>query len=360
MNKILFIASHRRDRAPGQRFRFEQYFDFLEKNNFKCDLSYIVSESDDQMLYKKGDYFKKFLFTLRCHLKRKKDVRNMNNYDIIFVFREALMTRSVSYEKMFNKGRAKVVFDFDDAIWLQNVSDANKKFAWLKNPEKTSEIIALSDMVFAGNQFLANYALQNNNNVKIVPTTIDTEEYFPIQIEKKDEKVCIGWSGSITTIQHFNFSLPILKKIKEKYGDKVEFKVIGDASYRNEELNIVGIGWNKKDEIRELSKFDIGIMPLPDDIWASGKCGLKGLQYMALEIPTIMSPVGVNTEIISDGVNGYLCESQEEWVEKLSKLIDSKDLRKQMGDAARKTVIDRYSVESQKNNYLLYLNELID
>ena len=100
-------------------------------------------------------------------------------------------------------------------------------------------------------------------------------------------------------------------------------------------------------------------MPLPDDEWAKGKCGLKGLQYMALEIPTIMSPVGVNSEIIQHGVNGYLASGDEEYVDAISKLIEDAELRKKIGDAGRKTIVEKYSVEANKGKYLQYFNELV-
>jgi glycosyltransferase involved in cell wall biosynthesis len=124
-------------------------------------------------------------------------------------------------------------------------------------------------------------------------------------------------------------------------------------------LDIQGIKWCKETELSELSRFDVGIMPLPDDQWSRGKCGLKGLQYMALEIPAIMSPVGMNTEIISDGVNGFLAGSDEEWVKKLSFLIDSKPLREKIGRKGRETVVARYSVSSQKDIYNRVLSELV-
>ena len=235
---------------------------------------------------------------------------------------------------------------------------ANKNLLWLKNPSKISKIIKMSDMIFAGNQFLSDYAYPFNKNIVIVPTTIDTEEYKPITRESNSEKVCIGWSGSFTTIDHFSFAIPALKIIKQKYMEKVFFKVIGDGSYSNEELGIKGIAWNKQDEIKELSTIDIGIMPLPDDEWSKGKCGLKGLQYMALGIPTIMSSVGVNKVIIKDGVNGFLASEIDEWVSKISKLIEDKDLRMKMGKAGRVTVLENYSVDSQKSNYLKYFNQI--
>lgn len=357
MKKILFIASHRFDRAPGQRFRFEQYFQYLKSKGYDCELSFFIDERADKIIYKPGHYFEKLRMILKGIRTRLKNVHQRNEYDIIFIFREAFMTRSIYFEKQFKKSRAKLVFDFDDAIWHMDISEANKRFHWLKNPAKTGDIIALCDIVFAGNAYLAKYASQFCKNVVIIPTTIDTDEYQRMKFPPNDF-ITIGWSGSVTTIKHFEFALPFLRRIIEKYGKRIRIKVIGDASYRNEEFNIEGIGWNRKDEVKELSSFDIGIMPLPDDEWANGKCGLKGLQYMALEIPTIMSPVGVNKEIIVNGENGFLAQETEEWVEKLSLLIDSEILRKSMGSKARQTVIDRYSVLSQQENYLRYFNQL--
>ncbi len=357
MKKILFIASHRKDRSPSQRFRYEQYLGFLQNNGFGCEISFLISEKDDQFFYRPGNAFKKLIVIFKSIIKRFKDVRRAKNFDIVFIQREAFMTGSAFFEKRFSK-KTKVVFDFDDSIWLLDTSAANQKWEWLKDDKKTSRIISYSNLVFAGNQYLADYARKFNKNVTIIPTTIDTNEYKRISLPGNG-KVCIGWSGSITTIKHFEYALPFLKRLKKKYGEKISIRVIGDADYRNEELDITGIGWNKKDELKELSSFDIGIMPLPDDEWAKGKCGLKGLQYMALEIPTIMSPVGVNTEIISDGNNGFLATTEDEWFDKLFALIESAELRKQLGSAARKTVEDRYSVESQKNNYLNHFHELL-
>ncbi len=359
MPKALFIGVHRPDRSPSQRFRFEQYLSFLKDNGWDYDFSYLISAEDDKFFYKSGNAFKKMIVIFRGYLRRMKDAKRVSEYDIVFVQREAFFTGTTKFEKKFSQSKAKLIFDFDDSIWLYNVSEANRSWAWLKNPEKTKQIIAMSDLIFAGNRYLADYAKQVNDNIVIIPTTIDTEEYQRIQ-QKDGKQICIGWSGSITTIQHFEYALEFLKAIKEKYGDKVCFKVIGDSNYRNEELGVKGLAWNKATEIEELSSFDIGIMPLPNDEWANGKCGLKGLQYMALEIPTIMSPVGVNSEIIANGENGFLAESKAEWVNALSHLIESEDLRNKMGKAARKTVLDRYSVESQKMNYLNEFNKLLN
>jgi glycosyltransferase involved in cell wall biosynthesis len=117
--------------------------------------------------------------------------------------------------------------------------------------------------------------------------------------------------------------------------------------------------WREETEIEDLSAIDIGLMPLPDDEWAKGKCGLKALQFMAMELPVVTSPVGVNTEIVQDGVNGFLARSDNEWFERLSALIESEERRREVGRAARVTVLERYSVVSQREHYLALLEGLL-
>ncbi len=358
MPKIFFIGAHRLNRSPSQRFRFEQYFSFLEQNGFECHLSTLLDEYGDTTFYSEGNFFRKVGVVTRSFLKRKNDLKQTNEYDIVFVQREAFMTGSVFFEEGLRNKNVKIVYDFDDAIWLPNVSESNKKFEWMKSPAKTSKLISLSDLVIAGNSYLADYAKKFNQNVHIIPTTINTD-YHKRKNVNKDNRICIGWTGSHTTIQHFEQAVPALRKLKGKFGDKIYFKVIGAEKYSNEELNIKGIKWSLQNEIEQLSEIDIGIMPLPDDEWSKGKCGLKGLQYMALEIPCVMSPVGVSSEIVSDGVNGFLAKNDNQWVEIISLLIENPELRKKIGTEARKTVEANYSVNSQKEKYLTLLKGIL-
>jgi glycosyltransferase involved in cell wall biosynthesis len=147
--------------------------------------------------------------------------------------------------------------------------------------------------------------------------------------------------------------------LRDRFGDRITFKVIGDGSYRQDLLGIRGSPWREQTEIQDLSVIDIGLMPLPDDEWAKGKCGLKALQFMAMELPVVTSPVGVNTEIVDDGANGCLASSDEEWFDRLCALIESVDLRRRLGRAARETVVARYSVASQRDGYLARLGGLV-
>ena len=356
--RILFIADHREGRAPNQRYRFEQYLGHLRENGFECVMSPLISAEDDRLLYSRGNHFAKLRMLSRMYAIRRRDLQRMDRFDIIFICRQALMTRSTFFEKAFRKGRAKLIYDFDDAIWLQSVSEANRRWSWLKDPGKTAELISLADQVIAGNDFLAGYARRSNGNVNVIPSTIDTDRYRPKQHSQK-AKVVIGWSGSITTVQHFLLARPALIALRKRFGKKIHFRLIGDPTFTDPELGVEVLPWNASTEVQDLEPIDIGLMPLPDNEWARGKCGMKGLQYMGLGIPPVMSPVGVNTSIVTDGVNGFLAASTEEWVEKIGRLIEDADLRARMGAEARKTVVMHYSVKAWRNEYLRLFKQLL-
>ena len=356
MKKVLIWVLHRQDRSPSQRFRFEQYLSFLEENGYSFEYAYLIDKNDDKIFYGGGNYFGKFKILIKSLLKRWRELSKAKKYDLVFVQRECFMLGSAYFECRMAK-KTKLIYDFDDAIWLHAVSDGNRALGFLKDASKTSRLIKCAHLVFAGNQYLADYAKQFNAKVEIIPTTVDTDK-FRRQDFPKNDKICIGWSGSFSTIPHFESAIPALLEIKAKYGDKVYFKVIGDPNYKNEALDIVGTPWTAEDEVWQLSEIDIGLMPLPDDEWTRGKCGLKGLTYMALGIPTIMSPVGVNSEIIRDAENGFLAMDTAQWVEKISLLIDNEKLRYEIGEQGRETVLNKFSVHAQKERYLAFFDQL--
>jgi glycosyltransferase involved in cell wall biosynthesis len=357
MKKLLFVGLHRPDRSPSQRYRFEQFQPYLEAQGYAVAYFYLIREQDDRKFYGAGHYWAKAFILLRSLCLLIGLLFKAGDYDLIFVQREAFMLGTVFFERQLAK-RAPLVYDFDDAIWLQQVSAGNRALSFLKDARKTEKLIALSDLILAGNAYLANYAEQFNEQVALVPTVVDTDNYKRIP-QADQEAICIGWSGSFSTIPYFEYALPALRILKARYGERIYFKVIGDASYHNEELNIKGVAWSSASEVQELSEIDIGIMPLPDDEWTKGKCALKGLLYMSLEQAAVLSDVGVNATVVQDGVNGFLATDTQDWVDKLARLIENPELRQQMGQRARQTVLERYSVRSEQRHLLDLLNSLV-
>lgn len=350
--RVLIATVHRPNRSPSQRYRFEQYLDYLSSKGFNFEFSYLLDAADDYIFYSPGRWLSKARIALQSIWKRWLESRYLSDYDIVLVQREAIFLGTSFFEQMVARSRAKLIFDFDDAIWLPNISAANRRLSFLKRPKKIAEIIRQADLVIAGNDYLKAYAELYNRNVMVIPTTIDTRFYSSLKQHRQKETVVIGWTGSMSTIEHFRFLLPVLRRLKQHYKNKIELRLIGDPYYREVDLCVWTKAWQSHTEVDDLMSFDIGIMPLPDNAWTQGKCGLKGLQYMALGIPAVMSPVGVNRQIIQDGQNGFLASDEEEWFHKLALLIEDADLRQRLGWAGRKTVEERYSVLANQEKYL--------
>lgn len=359
MPKILFLTLHRPNRSPSQRFRFEQYLSYFKENNYNCFWSYLIeNEEADKQFYSSNNYLGKFKIFSKSIIKRFSEIRNSHTYDLIFIQRECFMLGTTFFERKFSK-KGKVVFDFDDAIWLQNVSKANKSLAFLKNPQKTKGIISISNLVFAGNEYLANYAKQYNANVKVIPTTIDTlNHHNQVKIHKEKEVITIGWTGTHSTLKYLEDLGGVVEALSNKF--TFRFLVICDKA---PSLNWKGLEftkWKRETEIEDLLQIDIGIMPLSDTEWAKGKCGFKILQYMALGIPAVAAPVGVNKEIVEHGINGYLASTSKDWIMYITRLAKDANLRNRMGKAGRQTVVDKYSVEANKDLYLKYFKEVLE
>jgi glycosyltransferase involved in cell wall biosynthesis len=195
-------------------------------------------------------------------------------------------------------------------------------------------------------------------NVRVIPTTIDTSWYVPHPDRwEREGSLCIGWSGSTTTVAHLRTIEAVLRDVQRDRG--VRLRVIADQPVTIEGAEVEFVSWTDEREVADLHPIDIGIMPLPDDEWSKGKCGAKALQYMALEIPTVMSPVGVNVDIASGGA-ALLATSPEEWRDALDRLLDDATLRRRLGSAGRQRVVDRYSVVANAPAYVDAVRSVVD
>lgn len=352
---IFFIVPYPQGEAPSQRFRFEQYIPYLEENGFKVEIHPFLNETTWKNLYSSGNFGKKIFGILGSFLRRFKLLFKLRRADHIFIHREAAQVGPPIIEWIIAKIlRRKYIYDFDDAIWLPNYSETNARFHRLKSYWKVNYCMKWASKITAGNEYLASYARQFNSNVHIIPTTIDTENHHNLISNQTTENPIIGWTGTHTTMHYLDELIPVLEDLEKNYS--FTFLVISNEEPTYALKSLQFIKWSKETEIEDLSKMNIGVMPLQHDIWSEGKCGFKGLQYMALEIATILSPVGVNTSIVQDGVNGFLVGSQQEWKEKLILLLENNELRMRLAKAGKQTVEERYSVNANREKYLLLFN----
>lgn len=343
--KLLAIVPSLYDISPGQRYRIEQWEPILREKG--VEITYSPFETDELrgVLYQPGRLAEKMKFVMKSINRRREDLRNVRDFDAVYVFREAALLGPAYFERLIKRKGVPMIFDFDDAVFVSYKSPSNGYLSYLKFPGKTATICRLSTHIMAGNPYLADYARQYNPAVTIVPTTIDTDKYEFSANKPANDVPVIGWSGSHSTVQHLDTLRETLQDLARVA--KFRLRVIGTANYEIEGVEVEAMPWRSETETADLQPIDIGVMPLPDDQWSKGKCGLKALQYMALGVPTMCSPVGVNSDIIQDGENGFLAGTKDEWIEKLKRLLASADLRRRLGAAGRRTVEEKYSAQVQ-------------
>lgn len=352
---VLFVFPYPQDESPSQRFRFEQYLSLLPANGIRYRLEPFFTSHDWRAVYTPGHTGKKIALFLNGSFRRLRMLFILPAYDYVFIHREAFPAGPPILEWLITKVfRKKVIFDFDDAIWTTDKRSESMLERIIKWRSKTGSICSWSHRISAGNAYLCDYARQFNDRVTLNPTTIDTTHDYnppPRQQQTAASSITIGWTGSYSTLKYFRPMIPILQKIMRDHPN-VNILVVADKADGSFPEGFHFEPWRKETEIINLLKMEVGLMPLPDDPWAQGKCGLKSLQYMALGIPSVISPVGVNREIIQDNVNGFLCDTDEHWLQALRKLVEDAGLRQRIGQAGKQTVIDRYSVSANASVFL--------
>jgi glycosyltransferase involved in cell wall biosynthesis len=355
--RILAIVPSLYDTSPGQRYRLEQWEPILKRDGVEIEFAPFETEDLRRVLYEPGNFAAKLSLVTKGLRTRAREVGNVGKYDLVYVFREAALLGPAWFESKIARSGVPMVFDFDDAVFVPYRSPSNGYLSYLKFPGKVATICKRSSHVMAGNEYLANYASQFNENVTVIPTTIDTEKYQFLEKGEPDIPT-IGWSGSFSTAQHLDTARDALRELAKR--ERFKLRVIGVSKYEIPGVEVEAMPWKAETEVNDLSKIDIGIMPLPDDKWSKGKCGLKALQYMALGAPTICSPIGVNTKIINDGINGFIADKPEEWIEKLTRLLRSPQLRRQIGARARETVVSEYSTFVQAPRVLKVFQSVLN
>jgi glycosyltransferase involved in cell wall biosynthesis len=353
--KILFLVPYPLGESPSQRFRFEQYFGVLREHGFQFAVQSFLNTGNWQLFFNGENIFFKLYALMTGFAKRLIIPFHALSFDYVFIHREVTPIGPPVMEWFLAKIlRRRIIYDFDDAIWLTDRTNESALLKILKWRSKVRAVCSWSYKVSCGNEYLLNYASAFNKNVKYIPATIETDNWHnPSRFPKsKDSKhLVVGWTGSHSTLKYLKSIEPVLQQLEARYAH-VRFVFIADQKPPLALKSLQFIPWNKHTEVQDLMSFDIGIMPLPDDEWAKGKCGFKALQYMALGIPTVVSPVGVNTRIVEAGENGLLARTSEEWFNALSSLIENEKVRKEMGIAGRKKIIAHYSVNSVSSSFL--------
>jgi len=326
--KVLFLTLN--PPKPSTKQRVLDSIDYLRDSGFECTVKTVP-------------------YGLPGRLRM---LASICRYDIVFLQKKllgALETRILS------ASGARLVYDVDDAVMFHEF-ERNEPLTG-KFFTRFIHTVNASDAVLVGNRFLYEFARGNNDNVILVPTPIKAEVYEPKDYAARGEKVTVGWMGTPGNLKYLDMAAPALKRLTLRYPD-LEFKIISKAFRELDGVNVVKKEWFQEEEVEDLRSLDIGIMPLHDDIWAQGKSGNKILQYFAVAVPVVASPVGVNRDIIEPGVDGFLPASDEEWFDSLSSLVEDPALRMEMGLRGREKLMARYTQDIHRMTLERILREV--
>lgn len=308
---------------PSSRFRMRQYIDRLAEHGVVVQEHKPFSE---KTYYYPGPFKAMVKFPA---LFRSRDA------DMVWICR-GFVEGYETFERLLKRPR---ILDVDDAVWLR------RPFGRFTVPD----IARAMDAMIVGNSYLAEYFGKYCKEVHIVPTAIDLDRYTlrPESAHESSEKFVIGWTGSSSNFKYLDTIEPILNRFIHEH-DLAEFMLIADRPWEHRLLppeKVRFIRWSVEDEVRVLHSMSIGLMPLADDTWARGKCAFKMLQYMGVGLPVIVSPVGMNGEVLEKGDIGLAASSPDEWYEALLSLYEDRTLGVKLGLAGRKVVERFYNAD---------------
>jgi glycosyltransferase involved in cell wall biosynthesis len=266
--------------------------------------------------------------------------RRLPGYEVLFLQRKRFHQPLLG---LLRRKARRIVFDFDDAIMYHNSKAASPDSRTRRR--RFAEMIKASDYVIAGNSFLERQAAHFTNHVAVIPTPIDSTRYVLKDYAVRKDLVSIGWIGAHGSIHYLEKMRPVFEELGRKY-PKVQLEIICDIFFDCDHIKVVKKMWSQDTEIEDLRNLDVGVMPLLDDPWSWGKCGLKILQYYGVGVPAVCTPVGVNRDVVQDSVNGFWAMTHEEWVRKLSLLVEDAELRRAMGVRGNELVTKSFSLQA--------------
>ena len=297
----LLVLTNNPERASFRQ-RIGIYLDFLRVKDIDCVVERFPS----------GSLARRMLF------------KQAANFDGVFIHKKRLNSFDAFWLRRYSRC---VIYDFDDAVMY---SDKHPERPSRKRQKGFQRTVSLSDLVLAGNAYLAEHAEKYNPNVAILPTGLDTNAYKIDVPAPNDGKIRLVWIGSASTLQYLIEIKPVLEEVGSRF-DNLVLRIVCEDFIELNNLGVEKRPWSSENEVHDLATSDIGLAPLPDNRFTRGKCGFKILQYAAAGLPSIASPVGVNAELIIDGVTGFIAADTRQWIDRIMELIENPSLRKKMG-----------------------------
>lgn len=339
--------------AAATRFRLNQFVEPLAEFGIELKVSSFLDSNQFRRMYAKGGEVGKALGFTRPVLRRIGEIFESRKYDLIFVQREAMFFGPAIFEWLIQKiGNIPMVFDLDDATYVPYLSPSYGRLgSFLKFFGKTDKLIERAAVVTCGNRFIAEYVEAKGTHAVVIPTVVDTNTFCPA--EKTNNTPVIGWIGTHSTFPSLQSLFPAIERLARNHHFKLKI-VGGGTSAAIDGVEVENLEWDLEREIADFQSLDIGLYPIvtsssANEEWLKGKSGFKAIQYLAVGVPFVMSPVGVCAEIGEAGKTHFNAETGDDWYNSLDRLLSDANLRREMGENGRRHSLENYSVSAQVN-----------
>ena len=354
--KILVLCPSPQGTNPGQRLKYEQYFKSWNKAGYDVTVSSFQTPRFWKIIYQPGHIPEKIWWTIFGFFKRVFDILRMPFYDGVYVFLWVTPIGLPLMENLVSIVAKHLIYDIDDMVYLGDTSAANKWIAKLKGPEKMILLMKNANHVIVSTPRINEYVAQYNPHRTYISTTYNTDRFVPVAAYHKHEVTTLGWTGSHTTIKYLHLLDNVFKELSKLR--KIKVLAISNGTYTCEGVNVENVTWTEANEISDLHRIEIGLYPITKDEWALGKNACKSMTYMSCALPSVATNYGPSLLVVDNGINGFLADTDQQWVDVLVSLIDNIELRKQIGLNGRQKAVNQFSVKANEGKYLKVLEQV--
>jgi glycosyltransferase involved in cell wall biosynthesis len=331
--------------SPGQRSSIELWEKVLNPAGIYLDHSPFETEDLREVIYTPGHYGAKTRELARAYGRRLRSIRSLRDYDAVLVYREAALVGPAIIERLAARTGKPIIYQLDDPLYIPYRSPYSGWFSYLKFFGKVGQIAKLSRLVIVNSRFHREYVSRYNQNVREIPSVVDGDLYTLAPRSASNGAVTIGWTGSDSTVGNLAVVDAPLRDVAQRHSD-VRLQVVGASASPFAGLPVDVRPWRAETEVADLRPFDVGLLPVPVNEWNKTKFFLKLVQYLALGIPPVCTPMGSNPFVIEHGKTGFLADSPAEWVAALDRLVEDSDLRAEMSAAAGEVGQARYTLQA--------------
>lgn len=344
--RVLGLATYPVE-AAATRFRMTQFVEPLAKEGIELTIYPFIDSRLHGSLYKRSQWPRTAAGLALASVRRLGEVWRARSADVVFVQREAMMFGPPLMEWLVTRlHHCPMVLDLDDATYVAYKSPTYGRVgSMLKWFRKTNDLIRWSRVVICGNREIAAYVSSKGRSAVIIPTVVDTTRFTPLTKRNPSDIPVIGWIGTHSTFPYVKSIFPVFERLARTHRFRLRLVGTGEDSVSIPGVDVENLPWKLDREIADFQSLDIGVYPIVEDDWSVGKSCFKAIQYMAVGIPFVVSPVGACNDIAEPNGTHFVARTEDEWYEHISRLLSDEGLRRQMGESGRNYAVTNYSVE---------------